>query len=253
MNKKRLYYSVANQIQSLISDGTFPPGSRLPAERHLAEQLGVSRVTIREAEIALEAIGLVDIRIGSGVYVMRPPVPSVPAIGACELIEARAAIEAEAAALAATTITDAELEKLDRIVDRMASGPSMHDHEDTDADRDFHMHIAASTRNKAIIEAIKQLWRYRSDISDIRSAHEEIREPHSHERLNEHRDISYALHKRDPDMARIAMHTHFKSIIEAMLAAAEARAVKEARQRTRENRARFLNTMPELEPRLDLI
>lgn len=253
MNQKRLYYSVANQIRTLISEGAFPPGSRLPAERQLAEKLGVSRVTIREAEIALEAVGLIDIRIGSGVYVMPSPELAMPAIGACELIEARAAIEAETAALAATAITDEELDNLDRIVDRMAKETPTHEQQDADADRDFHLQIAASTRNNVIIEAVKQLWRYRSEISDIRSAHEAIREPHSQARLKEHRNISNALRKRDPEMARNAMHTHFKCITEAILDAAEARAVEEVRHRTRKNRARFLNGMPALGQPLDLI
>ncbi|NNL90194.1 MAG: FadR family transcriptional regulator [Marinicaulis sp.] len=246
MNDKRLYFSVAKQLRELISEGMFPPGSRLPAERDLAEKLGVSRVTIREAEIALEAVGLVDIRIGSGVYVMNSSEPARPAIGACELTEARAAIEAEAAALAATAITDVELDKLDRIVDCMADETSASDQHDFDTDRDFHFQIASASRNKAMIETIKQLWRYRSEISDIRSAHESIRKPHSQERLNEHRAISIALRKRDPELARNAMRTHFKCIIGSMLDVAEERAVADVRRRTKENRARFLEGTPAL-------
>ena len=239
MNDKRLYYSIATRIRALISDGTFPPGTRLPGERDLADRLGVSRVTLREAEIALEAGGLLDIRVGSGVYVMRPP--ASVSIGACELTEARAAIEAEAAAIAVTTITDAELDELDRIVDRMAEETSAHYPFETDTDREFHFQIAAASRNNALFETIKQLWRYRSEIADIRSAHESIREPYSQERLQEHRDIAFALRKRDPAMARNTMRAHFKCIIESMLNAAEARAVEEARRRTSENRARFLS------------
>ena len=115
MNGKRLYYSVANKIRGLIEEGAFPPGSRLPGERDLAEKFGVSRMTVREAEIALEAVGLLDIRIGSGVYVMRSPASGngAAAIGACELTEARAAMESEAAALAASAITDEELNTLE--------------------------------------------------------------------------------------------------------------------------------------------
>ena len=61
MKDKRLYHSVADKITKLVDDGVYPPGSRLPGERELAEQFGVSRVTIREAEIALQATGLLRI------------------------------------------------------------------------------------------------------------------------------------------------------------------------------------------------
>ena len=59
MVSKRLFQSVAEQIAELIDEGAYPPGTRLPGERELAEKLGVSRVTIREAEIALQAVGVV--------------------------------------------------------------------------------------------------------------------------------------------------------------------------------------------------
>lgn len=69
MSSKRLFQSVAEQIACLIDEGAYPPGTRLPGERELAEKLGVSRVTIREAEIALQAVGRLEIKTGSGVYV----------------------------------------------------------------------------------------------------------------------------------------------------------------------------------------
>ena len=62
MVSKRLFQSVAEQIAELIDEGAYPPGTRLPGERELAEKLGVSRVTIREAEIALQAVGRLEIK-----------------------------------------------------------------------------------------------------------------------------------------------------------------------------------------------
>lgn len=244
MNGKRLYYTVANQIRGLIEKGSFPPGSRLPGERDLAEKFGVSRMTVREAEIALEAVGLLDIRIGSGVYVKRPPASAhhaVPAIGACELTEARAAIESEAAALAATAITDEELMTLNDIVDRMEEEASGFDRFDSDSDRDFHIQIAKASRNNAMFETIKLLWKYRLEIPEIRAAHVSIRELYPQKRLKEHREILIALQRRDKQMAREAMRSHFQHIIESLLEAAEARAIEDVRRRTKENRARFLN------------
>lgn len=73
----RLYQGIADQITALIDQGVFPTGTRLPGERELAERFGVSRVTIREAEIALQAIGRIVIKTGSGVYVTDgKPVPT---------------------------------------------------------------------------------------------------------------------------------------------------------------------------------
>ena len=70
---RRLYRQIADQIRAGMRSGEFPPGSRLPAERELAQQLGVSRPSVREALIALEVEGLVDVRVGSGVHVLDTP------------------------------------------------------------------------------------------------------------------------------------------------------------------------------------
>ena len=66
---QRLYQQIADQLRTLITAGEFTAGSRLPAERDLAKQLGVSRPSVREALIALEVEGWVEVRTGSGVYV----------------------------------------------------------------------------------------------------------------------------------------------------------------------------------------
>src|SRR5439155_1085986 len=69
---RRLYRQIADQIRKLIASGEFPAGARLPPERDLAKQLGVSRPSVREALIALEVEGRVGVRIGSGIYVQGP-------------------------------------------------------------------------------------------------------------------------------------------------------------------------------------
>jgi len=69
LGPQRLYRQIAEQLRTLIGKGEFAPGARLPAERDLAKQLGVSRPSVREALIALEVEGWVEVRTGSGVYV----------------------------------------------------------------------------------------------------------------------------------------------------------------------------------------
>ena len=102
---RRLYRQIADQIAVLIEKGEYGPGERLPPERNLAKQLGVSRPSVREALIALEVEGYVEVRVGSGVYVLglRPATPAtLPAdSGPFELIRARWLIEAECGAFAA--------------------------------------------------------------------------------------------------------------------------------------------------------
>ncbi|HEY1231587.1 MAG TPA: GntR family transcriptional regulator, partial [Ramlibacter sp.] len=101
---QRLYRQIAEQLRALIAKGEFSVGARLPAERDLARQLGVSRPSVREALIALEVEGWVEVRTGSGVYVLERHQPAAaPAPGAqaewgpLELIRARRIVEGETA------------------------------------------------------------------------------------------------------------------------------------------------------------
>src|SRR5690606_17830600 len=108
----RLYRQIAEQLRGLIAQGAFGAGERLPAERDLARQLGVSRPSVREALIALEVEGWVEVRTGSGIYVQPPRRRGrsrAPANGngsgtdwgPLELMQARELVEGEVAALAA--------------------------------------------------------------------------------------------------------------------------------------------------------
>ncbi|MCP5397662.1 MAG: FadR family transcriptional regulator, partial [Sphingomonadaceae bacterium] len=108
----RLYQELARKLIAELASGRFKVGQRLPAERELAVEHDVSRPTVREAIIALEVQGLVEVKVGSGAYVKRiPGKQDKPGFGitAFELTEARLLFEGDAAALAATQITDEEL------------------------------------------------------------------------------------------------------------------------------------------------
>ncbi|MEM9403891.1 MAG: GntR family transcriptional regulator, partial [Pseudomonadota bacterium] len=149
-NDKRLYHAVADQILQMINDGSFPPGSRLPGERELAERFDVSRVTVREAEIALQALGHLSIKTGSGVYVLDPSGhqdDALPAVSPFELTEARLVFESEAAALAARHIDDATLSTLDDLIGRMSSTDPADEEDSQLADCEFHLAIAAASGN----------------------------------------------------------------------------------------------------------
>lgn len=241
--KTRLYQDVARTILDRIEAGEFPPGTRLPGERELAEQLNVSRVTVREAEIALEAQGYISIRTGSGVYVRRDAAGSanaLPDISAFELTTARLVIEAEAAALAAVHASDAHLAELRQIVEDMAEA----EHDGAESlDQRFHLTIAQATGNPAIEHVITQLWRMRGEVPRVREVYASVCTTDGQARTNEHRVIFDALVARDPGGARGAMREHFRRLFESMMSAREDAAIAELRRSLGEDRQRFLQSM----------
>ena len=246
MKDKRLYHSVADQIKKLINDGAFPPGSRLPGERELAERFDVSRVTIREAEIALQALGYLNIKTGSGVYVLDVSEKNnggLPDITAFELTEARSLFESEAAALAARQIDDDALQQLDTMIARMSSTDPADEEDSQLADREFHQLIAESSGNAAVQYIVETLWRMRSDIPSIRDVHAAIcAKEDARDRGSEHADILEALKRRDSAAARTAMRNHFSRLLASMIDITEEQAMQELRQRASESRERYLKS-----------
>jgi len=229
---RKLYQQVAAAIGERITSERYPRGQRLPSERDLAEEFGVSRPTIREAMLALEIRGMVEARHGSGVYVTvdAPDKSAGPEldIGAFELTEARVLFEPEAAALAATTITAEQLEDLEEILADMVE-ENAGDVKGEQADRRFHVAIAEATRNAAIVSVIESLWdaRYRSPL--CRHMLDKARAVGVKPRIDEHRELLDALRTRDPQRARRAMREHLEHVIEGLLAATESEAVERAR------------------------
>src|SRR5580765_5250822 len=199
MSKHRLYHSVADQIIKLMDAGEFPPGSRLPGERNLAIRFGVSRVTIREAEISLEAQGRIAIKTGSGVYVQRrsngAADGSLPDVSAFDLTAARAVIESEAAALAASRISDAELSELRELLAAL-SDPTASDEAAAAADRQFHLAIARIAGNPVVEYCIQQIWRMRNGLPQVREVYARVCHNDGKTRNIEHAAIQAALEAR---------------------------------------------------------
>lgn len=230
-NAPKLYQKVANAIVASIRAGTYPPGTRLPPERELAEEFDVSRATIREAMIALEMHGVAEARRGSGIYVVSTPPQAPPEdevdIGPFEVTEARRLFEGESAALAAAIITDEEIAKLAKLLKDLAAN---RDNEAGElADRNFHITIAEATGNSAIASVVENLWDMRYKSPMCRKMFDRAREAGVQPRHDDHMNIFRALQDRDPKAARKAMHDHLDRVINAMLAATETDAVEKAR------------------------
>ena len=240
MTAKRLYHSVAEQIVTMIDDGTFPPNSRLPGERELAEQLNVSRVTVREAGIFLQAQGIIQVRTGSGAYVLDPSKHNgrLPNVSAFELTEARTLFESEAAALAARDISDETLSLLEEYLEELGSS----DGQVEMADREFHRTIAAASGNAAVRYVVDVLWRIRMESREVREVYDAVCHDDAEEREAEHGAILDALRARDPAAARTAMREHFRRLIESMLDVTEEQALEELRRKAHESRERFLTS-----------
>ena len=241
-HNKRLYRSVMKKLQRLIDSGEYPPGGRLPPERELALRFDVSRPTVREAIIALEALNQVEVKTGSGVYVLTSTSNANGidlSISAFELTEARALIEGEAAALAATMITDEQLTALERALQDMADESADGTLKSELADKKFHHIISEATQNKMLSSVIARLWYIRDNSPAVHKAYQAICESDPRVRVQEHQDIYDSLARRDTAAARIAMHEHFSRILNKLIVANESEQVEEARRRAMESRQRF--------------
>jgi DNA-binding FadR family transcriptional regulator len=232
---RRLYEQISQKIAADIASGKYAIGQRLPAERELAQVFNVSRPTVREAIIALEVDGLVEVRVGSGVYIAnRDPPTGTPAakdIGPFELLEARRCIEGEACAIAAVRITDEQLEQLQKLVAEMQVD-NQHNEivMSEEADRRFHEMIAMATQNSAIYSAVQTLWDTRARSPQTHLADDRVRAKGMKPPIDEHAAIVRALKRRDPEAARAAMQKHISRVIERLLEHTEVREMQRVRE-----------------------
>jgi len=212
---QRLYRQIAEQLRALMSGGEFTPGSRLPAERDLARQLGVSRPSVREALIALEVEGWVEVRTGSGVYVLEragrlpgddtkvPPAEWGP----LELIRARRVIEGEIAALAATQARRKHIQAMRDAIDLMQ--------DDADrgvaplaGDREFHTAVAQACDNVVLLETVQTFWDARRGPLFERLGDYFETVPSWRMAIAEHEAVLAAIRSHDAQAARAAMQIH---------------------------------------------
>lgn len=209
---RRLYRQIADQLRELIGRGEFAVGARLPAERDLSKQLGVSRPSVREALIALEVEGWVEVRTGSGVYVLdrthRADAPvAATEWGPLELIRARRVVEGETAALAATSRTRRHLDAMARAIDTMrelAARQVM----PLEGDRAFHLAIVDACDNAVLAETVQSFWDSRKGPIFTRLGGYFETASSWRKAIAEHEAIRDAIDTRDADGARRAMHLH---------------------------------------------
>lgn len=220
----RRYLQIAQKLADQINAGVYRTGQKLPPERDLAQQLDVSRTTVREALLALEIMHFIEIRVGAGVFVLsehlrdrsRGDLIVSEAVGPYEVLEVRRNIEGLSASLAASRATPEQLDEIAAVVDRMAA--SVHEVQVFDhADEEYHALIARASGNGIIENYVAHLWRMRqSSLWD--RWYDQTRHPANRRRsVEDHRQILRALQRRRPEAAQSAMHAHIDILTDRFL------------------------------------
>ncbi len=167
VRQRKVSTIVAQRILELIRSGSLPVGGRLPSEQSLADRMGVSRPSVREALAALEAVGVVDARAGRGSFVRRIPPPDgehEPLVlleeeQCCqEIIDARGTLEPPAAGLAARARTEEDLAKLRSVhaeMECLAGSESFNQY--ISQDKAFHEALLEATHNRLVIHVLYPL------------------------------------------------------------------------------------------------
>ena len=212
---RRLYRQIADQIRQLIDQGEYPVDGRLPAERELADILGVSRPTVREALIALEVEGRLRIKVGSGIYVNAPPASEQEAHagtieGPFEVLRARAFVESAVAEEAARLAKPEDIARLDAVLAEVDAGGALNVERWVALDRSFHRAVAEILGNVVLLRTVGELFdqrinpyfaqlaRHLENDATWRAAHEE------------HMAIRDAIAAHQPERARAAMREHLE-------------------------------------------
>jgi DNA-binding FadR family transcriptional regulator len=225
---QRLYRQIAEQLRSLVAKGEFAVGQRLPAERDLASQLGVSRPSVREALIALEVAGVIEVRTGSGIYVRataaevtKPKGNEVMPLaddaapqdwGPLEVMHARGLLEPEIAALAAERATRADLNAISASLRQMRE-QSARAEVPREGDEAFHLAVARASGHAVLLDTLERYWQARHGPLFERLG-DYFEGPESWQvAIREHEAVLEAIHARDARGARRAMQKHLKQAL----------------------------------------
>ncbi|MFJ6157788.1 FadR/GntR family transcriptional regulator [Pseudarthrobacter sp. NPDC092184] len=219
VTRPRLYEQLVEQILSYIESAQLKPGDLLPAERDLAERLGVSRATLAQALVALEVLGVIDVQHGTGaVLARRPSVASVikglreHRSRLPEIVEARSTLEGKLAALAAARRTDEDLAAIDNALDVM--GREIKDGErGAHGDELFHEAITAAAHSSVLA----QLMAFIAEMI-LETRMESLGQPGRPEQsLASHRKIAEAIRNQDAAGAAEAMLAHIELVSDVEL------------------------------------
>jgi GntR family transcriptional repressor for pyruvate dehydrogenase complex len=217
---KRISDLVFEQLRDLIFKGRIKPGNQLMTERELAESLGVSRPTVREAINRLVALRLLENRQGQGTFVVSPTaetnplgVPQDLEVSLADLLEVRMGLECNSVMMAARRATEEDLRDMEKSLQEMETQIETGGL-GSDADMAFHMALAYATKNIVQIHIMKSF--YDLLFYGIKSNLQHLyTEPATLETITgQHKNIFAAIRERDPDAAYNAMHDHITFVLD---------------------------------------
>jgi DNA-binding FadR family transcriptional regulator len=213
-----LTHRVTEELRRRIETGLIQPGGKLPTERALVDEFGVSRTVVREAIAGLRADRLVAARQGAGVFVLSRPAdaPILPPIpnrsdrisSIIEALELRTAVEIEAASLAATRSSPAQQMRVREAFNEFARAVERGEGAE-DADFAFHLSIADATNNALFHEFLESLGKRTIPRNQIRNVGV-VSQEYLQRIVDEHRDIAEAICSCDADAASAAMRQHLR-------------------------------------------
>lgn len=225
VQRPRLYEQLMQQILTFVEEEQLGPGDHLPAERELAEQLGVSRATLAQALVALEVLGVIDVQHGTGAVLMyRPSVAKVlrelraHKSRLPEIVEARSTLEVKLAALAAERRTEADLEKIDQALVVMAE-EIKEGGRGARGDELFHEAVTGAAKSAVL----QKLMTFIAEMV-LETRIESLGQPGRPERsLESHKKIAYAIRRGDAEGAAVAMGEHIELVSDVALLKDEVR------------------------------
>ncbi|WP_437612200.1 transcriptional regulator ExuR [Erwinia sp. V71] len=214
---RRLYQQLAGELKRRLEAGDYPVGDKLPAERFIAEEMGVSRTVVREAIIMLEVEGYVEVRKGSGIHVISNQQKKgvsadsqleFASFGPFELLQARQLIESNVAEFAATQVTRQDIVQLMAIQEQARKEDRFRDSE---WDMKFHVQIAQATQNSALAAIVEKMWLHRLYNPYWIKLHEHIDDKSIESWCDDHDRILKALMRKDPAASKLAMWQHLEN------------------------------------------
>jgi GntR family transcriptional repressor for pyruvate dehydrogenase complex len=212
--RPRLYEQVVGRLREYVRSAGLHAGGRLPAERELAERLGVSRTSVRQAIVALEVQGLIEVRHGDGTYLLRDHLDTEPLQAMIErkrllpdVLDARDAVETKLAELAAGRRQETDLLALDDAIAVMRTAVASGDLATAEDER-FHRAVVAAARSPLLAEFMASIA-----AAVAESRRESLRQPgRPPQSLRQHEEIAAAIRAGDPAAAAAAMHRHVQSV-----------------------------------------
>lgn len=225
--QQRPYQEVGTMVRTLITQQQYQVGDRLPPEREIAERLSVSRTVVREALIMLEIEGLVEVRRGAGIYLIRLPHEAVSetpdtmadnAAGPFELLQARQLLESNIAEFAAQQATGGDIVKMRRALLIEEQELAENDGKGENGDMLFHLAIAEATHNSMLVDLFRQSWQWRENNPMWVQLHSHLKDTHYRQQwLTDHQQILAALIKKDAKAAKQAMWQHLENVKNRLL------------------------------------